>query len=114
MSAPAKIPWPALRRKLAAWYDTAARDLPWRRTRDPYAIALSEIMLQQTQVATVIPYYDRWLKKFPTWTDLANAIEHDIPKAWEGLGSYRLAGNFHPLGKAVAPRGGRLPRTGDE
>jgi len=111
MSAPAKIPWPALRRKLAAWYATAARDLPWRRTRDPYAIALSEIMLQQTQVVTVIPYYGRWLKAFPTWTALAAAKEHDVLKAWEGLGYYRRARNFHALAKAVAARGGSLPRT---
>ena len=111
MHASAKIPWPALRRKLAAWYATAARDLPWRRTRDPYAIALSEIMLQQTQVATVIPYYARWLKTFPTWTALAAAKEHDVLKAWEGLGYYRRARNFHALAKAVAVRGGDLPRN---
>ncbi|HEX4141300.1 MAG TPA: A/G-specific adenine glycosylase [Candidatus Methylacidiphilales bacterium] len=111
MTTPAKIPWPALRRKLAAWYATAARDLPWRRTRDPYAIALSEVMLQQTQVATVIPYYQRWLKIFPTWTALAAAREHDVLKAWEGLGYYRRARNFHALAKAVAARGGELPRT---
>jgi A/G-specific adenine glycosylase len=111
MSASAKIPWPALRRKLAAWYATAARDLPWRRTRDPYAIALSEIMLQQTQVATVIPYYKSWLKTFPTWTALAAAKEHDVLKAWEGLGYYRRARNLHALAKAVAKRGGDLPRT---
>ena len=114
MSAPAKIPWPALRRKLAAWYATAARDLPWRRTRDPYAIALSEIMLQQTQVVTVIPFYTRWLKLFPTWTALAAAKEHDILKAWEGLGYYRRARNFHALAKAVAARGSQLPRTHEE
>ncbi len=114
MTSPAKIPWPALRRKLAVWYATAARDLPWRRTRDPYAIALSEIMLQQTQVVTVIPFYTRWLKLFPTWTALAAAKEHDILKAWEGLGYYRRARNFHALAKAVVARGGHLPRNGDE
>ncbi len=114
MHTPAKIPWPALRRKLAAWYAGARRDLPWRRTRDPYAIALSEIMLQQTQVATVIPYYEQWLKLFPTWRALAAAKEHDVLKAWEGLGYYRRARNLHALAEAVATRGGELPRTGEE
>jgi len=114
MTTSAKIPWPALRRKLAAWYASAARDLPWRRSRDPYAIALSEVMLQQTQVATVIPYYERWLKAFPTWTALAHAKEHDVLKAWEGLGYYRRARNLHALAKAVAARGGHLPRTHDQ
>ncbi len=110
MTTPAKIPWPALRRKLAAWYATAARDLPWRRTRDPYAIALSEIMLQQTQVVTVIPYYERWLELFPTWPALAAAKEPAVLKAWEGLGYYRRARNLHALAKAVAARG-EMPRT---
>ena len=83
--------WPQLRRKLAAWYAKAKRDLPWRRTTDPYAITVSEVMLQQTQVVTVIPYYERWLKTFPTWKALATAKEHDVIKAWEGLGYYRRA-----------------------
>ncbi len=107
------LPWPALRRKLAAWYASAKRDLPWRRTSDPYAIALSEIMLQQTQVVTVIPYYERWLKLFPTWRALAAAKEIDVIKAWEGLGYYRRARNLHALAKAVAA-GGDLPRSGAE
>jgi A/G-specific adenine glycosylase len=114
MHTPAKIPWPAMRRRLAAWYDSARRDLPWRRTRDPYAIALSEIMLQQTQVITVIPYYHRWLQLFPNWSALAAAKEHDVLKAWEGLGYYRRARNLHALAKAVAARGGDLPRTEPE
>jgi len=111
MPTPAKILWPALRRKLAAWYAGAKRDLPWRRTTDPYAIALSEIMLQQTQVVTVIPYYERWLKLFPTWSSLAEAKEHDVIKAWEGLGYYRRARNLHALAKAVMGRSGEMPRT---
>ena len=111
MHTPAKIPWPALRRKLAAWYAGARRDLPWRRTRDPYAIALSEIMLQQTQVVTVIPYYARWLKQFPTWQTLARAEESAVIKAWEGLGYYRRARNLHALAKAVAAAGGKMPRS---
>jgi A/G-specific adenine glycosylase len=109
-----EFPWPALRKKLAAWYAGAQRDLPWRRTRDPYAIALSEFMLQQTQVVTVIPFYERWLKLFPTWSALAAASEAEVLKAWEGLGYYRRARNLQALARAVAARGGELPRTGDE
>jgi A/G-specific adenine glycosylase len=105
------MPWPSLRRKLAAWYRTAKRDLPWRRTTDPYAITVSEIMLQQTQVITVIPYYERWLKLFATWAALASAKEHDVIKAWEGLGYYRRARNLQALAKAVARDGGELPRS---
>ena len=100
-----------MRKKLAAWYRTAKRDLPWRRTTDPYAIAVSEVMLQQTQVVTVIPYYERWLKQFPTWQVLARAKEHDVIKAWEGLGYYRRARNLNALAKAVAELKGGLPRT---
>jgi A/G-specific adenine glycosylase len=103
--------WPAMRRKLAAWYASAKRDLPWRRTTDSYAITVSEIMLQQTQVVTVIPYYERWLKTFPTWAALAEAQEHEVIKAWEGLGYYRRARNLQALAKAVAAGGGEMPRS---
>src|SRR5579871_5389998 len=108
-------PWtaPQLKRMrdfLRVWYQTAARDLPWRRTRDPYAIAVSELMLQQTQVATVLPYYARWMKRFPDWAALARAEEEAVIKAWEGLGYYRRARNLHALAKAVVARGGELPR----
>ena len=102
--------WRSLRGKLAVWYDTAKRDLPWRRTSDPYAIAVSEIMLQQTQVITVIPYYERWLKLFPSWQALAGARESAVLKAWEGLGYYRRARNLQALAKAVAGAGGAMPR----
>jgi A/G-specific adenine glycosylase len=102
--------WPALRRELAAWYAGAKRDLPWRRTTDPYAITVSEVMLQQTQVVTVIPYYERWQQLFPGWKALANAKEEDVIKAWEGLGYYRRARNLHALAKAVAAVGGKMPR----
>src|ERR1700683_4737045 len=98
---PADKAWSMLRRKLAQWYGAAKRDLPWRRTTDPYAITVSEVMLQQTQVVTVIPYYERWLKLFPTWKALAGAREHDLIKAWEGLGYYRRARNLQALAKAV-------------
>src|ERR1700722_14934762 len=97
MKPPPKIPWPRLRAKLARWYASAKRDLPWRRTTDPYAITVSEIMLQQTQVITVIPYYERWLKLFPTWQALAGVEEIAVIKAWEGLGYYRRARNLQAL-----------------
>jgi A/G-specific adenine glycosylase len=71
---------------LLSWYGESGRDLPWRRTRDPYAIWISEIMLQQTQVKTVIPYYDRWLTLFPTIAALAAADQQQVLKAWQGLG----------------------------
>ncbi len=106
-----KLTWPALRRKLAAWYAKAKRDLPWRRTSDPYAITVSEVMLQQTQVVTVIPYYERWLKLFPTWQALASAKKQEVIKAWEGLGYYHRARNLHALAKVVVRAGGELPRT---
>jgi A/G-specific adenine glycosylase len=109
------IPWTPAQAKrmrdfLRVWYETAARDLPWRRTRDPYAIAVSEFMLQQTQVATVIPYYARWMKQFPDWSALAEAKEETVIKAWEGLGYYRRARNLQALAKAVAEIHGGLPR----
>src|SRR4051794_22789980 len=71
---------------LLKWFSANARDLPWRRTRDPYAIWVSEIMLQQTQVKTVIPYWERWLQKLPTLEALARARPEEIHKLWEGLG----------------------------
>jgi A/G-specific adenine glycosylase len=105
-----KINWLRLRANLANWYAAAKRDLPWRRTTDAYAITVSEVMLQQTQVVTVMPYYERWLKTFPTWEALAHAKEVDVIKAWEGLGYYRRARNLQALAKAVALAGG-MPRT---
>src|ERR1051326_7503085 len=75
---------------LPEWYRSSRRDLPWRRREDdPYAVWVSEIMLQQTQVATVIPYYERWMRRFPTVESLAEASEHDVLSAWQGLGYYR-------------------------
>jgi len=103
--------WPHPRQKLAAWYATAKRDLPWRRRTDPYAITVSEVMLQQTQVITVIPYYERWLKLFPSWDALSRAKEHDVIKAWEGLGYYRRARNLQALAKAVVLARGEMPRS---
>jgi A/G-specific adenine glycosylase len=92
----------AFRRKLAKWYSTHGRDLPWRRTRDPYAILVSELMLQQTQVATVLPYYNRWLDRFPDFAALAAAPENDVLHAWQGLGYYQRARNLHKAAKIVA------------
>jgi A/G-specific adenine glycosylase len=83
-----------LRRSLLAWYRKHARDLPWRRTNDPYKIWLSEIMLQQTRVEAVIPYYERFLNAFPTVVDLAKANEDRVLKLWEGLGYYNRAHNL--------------------
>jgi A/G-specific adenine glycosylase len=96
-------------RRLLAWYRKGARDLPWRRTRDPYAIWVSEIMLQQTQIATVIPYYERWMKRFPTTKALAKADLDDVLKMWEGLGYYARARNLHRAAREVKA----LPKTSE-
>jgi A/G-specific adenine glycosylase len=80
---------------LLTWYQQNKRDLPWRRTRDPYAIWISETMLQQTQVATAISYWERWLERFPTVISLANAPLDDVLKMWQGLGYYARARNLH-------------------
>jgi A/G-specific adenine glycosylase len=104
---------PQLRRMrdfLGVWYMAAKRDLPWRRTRDAYAITVSEFMLQQTQVVTVIPYYERWMKRFPDWSALAEAKEETVIKEWEGLGYYRRARNLQALARAVIAGGGEMPR----
>lgn len=87
---------------LLEWFSKNKRDLPWRRKRNPYRVWLSEAMLQQTQVATVIPYFERWLKKFPTVQDLAKAPRDDVLKQWEGLGYYRRARNLHKAAQWVA------------
>jgi A/G-specific adenine glycosylase len=91
-------------KNLCLWYSETARDLPWRRTRDPYRIWLSEIMLQQTQVATVVPYYERFLAEFPTVFDLARATSDRVLKLWAGLGYYSRARNLHRGARALAER----------
>ena len=104
----------SIRRKLLAWYDRAARDLPWRETRDPYAIWVSEIMLQQTRVETVIPYYERFLERFPTALALAEADEDAVLSQWSGLGYYRRARLLHAgVREVVAEYGGRVPEDAD-
>src|SRR4051794_26088930 len=106
---------PRLRKRLLAWYDKHRRDLPWRRTRDPYAIWVSEIMLQQTRVETAIPYYERFLKKFPTTAALAKAHEDDVLAAWSGLGYYRRARSLYSgVREVVAQYGGRVPRGAEQ
>jgi A/G-specific adenine glycosylase len=99
------------RHSLVRWYRRNGRDLPWRRTRDPYAILVSEFMLQQTQVATVIPYYDKWLCRFPDFASLARASENEVLRAWQGLGYYARARNLHATAKTVMNRhDGKFPR----
>ena len=101
----------AFRRSLLRWYGRHGRNLPWRQTRDPYAILVSEVMLQQTQVATVIPYYKEWLRRFPDLAALAAASESSVLHAWQGLGYYARARNLRAAAKAVQDRhGGRFPR----
>ncbi|MBD0335482.1 MAG: A/G-specific adenine glycosylase [Cyanobacteria bacterium Co-bin13] len=105
----------ALRQALLAWYAACGRDLPWRRSRDPYAVWISEIMLQQTQVKTVIPYYERWLQQFPTVEVLAAADQQTVLKAWEGLGYYARARNLHRTAQAIVQRhGGQFPQQFDQ
>lgn len=100
----------SLRARLAAWYGANARDLPWRRTRDPYAIMVAEFMLQQTQVATVIPFYERWLARFPDFKTLAVAGEAEVLAHWQGLGYYARARNLHRAAqRVVAEFGSALP-----
>lgn len=105
----------ALRQALLSWYIDCGRDLPWRRSRDPYRIWISEIMLQQTQVKTVIPYYERWLAQFPTVDVLAAADQQSILKAWEGLGYYARARNLHKAAQELVQRyGSQFPAQLEE
>lgn len=102
-------------RKLRTWFRKQSRDLPWRKTHDPYCIWVSEIMLQQTQVATVIDYYHRFLHRFPTVEDLAEADVQEVLKYWEGLGYYRRARQMHAAAKEILERhGGKFPQVFDE
>ena len=101
----------AVRAGLLGWFAANARDLPWRRTRDPYAILVSEVMLQQTQVDRVIPYYERWLEQFPDVTALAYAPTADVITAWAGLGYNRRAVNLQRTARfVVEERNGVFPR----
>jgi len=101
-----------LNSQLIRWFEIHKRDLPWRRTTDPYAIWLSEMMLQQTQVVTVIPYYERFLRRFGTISDLAAASLEDVLKLWAGLGYYRRAKHLHRAAKTIQEQfGGVFPST---
>jgi A/G-specific adenine glycosylase len=105
----------SFQRTLLRWYRHHGRDLPWRRTKDPYAILVSEFMLQQTQVATVIPYYQEWLRRFPDFASLARASENEVLRAWQGLGYYARARNLHATAKTVMDRlAGNFPREIDQ
>ena len=105
----------SFREKLLAWYDVHKRDLPWRRTQDPYKIWISEIMLQQTRVDTVIPYYERFLDWFPTVADLAQAPEEKLLKAWEGLGYYSRVRNMQKAAQQIMENhGGVFPSSYEE
>jgi len=103
---------PELQRRLCAWFERAQRPLPWRRTRDPYAVWISEAMLQQTRAEVVGPYWERFLARFPDAGSLARADEQDVIALWSGLGYYRRARALHAAARAiVALHGGAPPRT---
>src|SRR3982750_204959 len=96
---------------LLTWFDQHRRDLPWRRTSDPYKIWLSEVMLQQTRVETVLPFYNRFLERFPTVEDLARAETEEALALWSGLGYFPRAPQLHAAPREIAPAGG-LPAAG--
>jgi len=102
----------SLRTALLGWYARRRRNLPWRSTRDPYCIWVSEIMLQQTRVQSVVAYYERWIQRFPSVETLASADGEDVLRAWEGLGYYSRARNLQRAAQQlVAEHGGHLPRS---
>lgn len=106
---------PEFRRRLLRWFRHHARDLPWRRTRNPYHILVSEFMLQQTQVSRVEPYYHRFLERYPTIEALAAAPAAMVRESWEGLGYYRRVSNLHRLAKeVVGHRAGVIPQEPKE
>ncbi|HAP58621.1 MAG TPA: A/G-specific adenine glycosylase [Cytophagales bacterium] len=103
------------RERLLGWYQEHQRDLPWRHTRDPYPIWLSEIILQQTRVAQGLPYWEKFMQAFPTLPDLASAEEQQVLRLWQGLGYYSRARNLHACAKQVMEEyNGQFPRTYDE
>ena len=103
------------RAALVTWFKRRGRKLPWRETADPYAILISELMLQQTQVTTVLSYYRRWFERFPTIRDLANAGETEVLHAWQGLGYYNRARNLHRCAKIIVTElNGHFPSSIDE
>lgn len=117
-SALGPVHWPddrtcrSLRRRVLTWFNRNQRPLPWRQTRDPYAIWVSEIMLQQTQVVTVLDYWPRFIKRFPNVSDLAEADEPEVLRYWEGLGYYRRAKQMHAAAKQIVEQhGGQFPES---
>src|SRR6516225_9013795 len=105
----------SFRKSLLGWFRQYQRALPWRKTKDPYHVWLSEIMLQQTRVAAVIPYYERFLERLPTVQALAEASEEEVLRLWSGLGYYSRARNLKKAARqVVAEFGGKLPRNRDE
>lgn len=106
---------PSFRSALLDFFDERARDLPWRRTSDPYAVWVSEVMLQQTRVETVMPYYEAWMERYPDVEALAGADLDDVLKSWEGMGYYRRARMLHRAATVVRDRhDGRVPGTAEE
>ena len=105
-----------LTKNLLKWYDKnkSHRQMPWRGEKDPYKIWVSEIMLQQTQVSTVKDYYKRWMKKFPTYIDVAKASQEEVLKQWEGLGYYSRARNFHESCKTLHDNNQEIPSNPEE
>ena len=102
----------AVRTDILAWYRRTHRDLPWRHTRDPYRILVSEVMLQQTQVDRVLPKFYEWLERYPTLADLAAAPRADVIRTWSGLGYNLRAVRLHEIARqAVEQYGGALPNT---
>ncbi len=104
---------PGVQSAILAWFEQHRRDLPWRHTRDPYAIMVSEIMLQQTQVDRVLPYWHAWMERWPTVHELAAAPVADVIRAWKGLGYNRRAVNLQRTAQAVVDRGGEFPSTAE-
>src|SRR5689334_800697 len=98
-------------RRLRAWFRAHGRDLPWRRTRDPYRILVSELMLQQTQVSRVVDYYQRFLERFPSLADVGHAPVDHVLEAWAGLGYYARARNLHKLAATISESGLTPNRT---
>src|SRR3954451_15127836 len=107
-----RVKAPAISRLLLRWYRQGHRDLPWRATADPFRVWISEIMLQQTRAQAVIPYYERFLARFPDVRKLAAASESDLLAAWAGLGYYSRARNLHRAAREIVAAG-EFPRTYD-
>jgi A/G-specific adenine glycosylase len=106
------IPAAPFRRSLLKWYRRQGRDLPWRRMTDPYPVLVSEFMLQQTPVSTVIPHFERWMRRFPNLTTLAAASQSDVLHAWQGLGYYTRARNLHATARGIFERhAGHVPTS---